>query len=132
MSIQTDNDQFIQLHSPDQHSSCTIYYHGAHITSYINNGKELLFLSKKSSFEQDKAIRGGIPICFPQFANVGKLKISHGIARNVNWKLIDKKLTLEKVTVIFELIKSNEYNGNNLEYSYYTSNSIRLRSNLFL
>jgi len=66
--------------------SATIFLHGAHVESF-NNGKEnLLFLSEKSSFSHEKAIRGGIPVIFPQFGP-GELP-QHGFARNSNdWKV---------------------------------------------
>lgn len=35
-------------------------------------------------FKPPKAIRGGIPICFPQFSNFGHLE-PHGFARNKTW-----------------------------------------------
>ncbi|KAF4390904.1 hypothetical protein F8388_005717 [Cannabis sativa] len=66
-------------------SSAEVYLYGAHVTSWKNDhGEELLFVSNKAIFKPPKAIRGGIPICFPQFANHGPLE-SHGFARNRFW-----------------------------------------------
>ncbi|KAL7587240.1 hypothetical protein Lser_V15G38170 [Lactuca serriola] len=66
-------------------STVDVYLYGAHVTSWKNDqGKELLFLSSKATFSPPKAIRGGIPIIFPQFSNIGPLK-SHGFARNRVW-----------------------------------------------
>lgn len=42
----------------------TIYLHGATVTSWKVDGKELLFLSSKAVLNGSKAIRGGIPIVF--------------------------------------------------------------------
>jgi hypothetical protein len=47
-----------------------VYLHGAHVTSWQPRGaEEVLFVSAKSRWESGRAIRGGIPICFPWFAN---------------------------------------------------------------
>nr|XP_043622197.1 putative glucose-6-phosphate 1-epimerase [Erigeron canadensis] len=68
-------------------SSAEVYLYGAHVTSWKNKqGEELLFLSSKSFFEPPKPIRGGIPLCFPQFSNLGPLQ-SHGFARNRFWTI---------------------------------------------
>ena len=65
--------------------------HGAHVTSWIPAGDtERLFVSADSAFTGDKAIRGGVPVIFPQFANVGPLP-KHGFARTAEWTLIDAK-----------------------------------------
>ncbi|KAF8025279.1 hypothetical protein BT93_F2193 [Corymbia citriodora subsp. variegata] len=65
--------------------SAEVYLYGGHVTSWKNeHGEELLFLSSKANFNPPKAIRGGIPICFPQFSNLGPLE-SHGFARNRFW-----------------------------------------------
>lgn len=70
-------------------SSAEVYLYGGQVMSWKNDlREELLFVSSKAIFKPPKAIRGGIPICFPQFANRGSLE-SHGFARNRFWS-IDK------------------------------------------
>ncbi|CAM6058979.1 unnamed protein product, partial [Sphagnum tenellum] len=62
-----------------------VHLYGGHVTSWKNDkGEELLFLSSKAIFKPPKAIRGGIPICFPQFGTFGSLE-QHGFARNRFW-----------------------------------------------
>jgi glucose-6-phosphate 1-epimerase len=69
-------------------ASAEIYLQGAHVSSWIPaDGKEQLFLSKNSNFQQGVAIRGGVPIIFPQFAGLGSLP-KHGFARNTMWNLM--------------------------------------------
>ncbi|XP_024517192.1 putative glucose-6-phosphate 1-epimerase isoform X1 [Selaginella moellendorffii] len=68
-------------------ASAEVYLYGGQVVSWKNDrGEELLFLSSKTSFKPPKPIRGGIPICFPQFANVGALE-KHGFARNRLWSI---------------------------------------------
>ncbi|KAL8136384.1 hypothetical protein V2J09_002385 [Rumex salicifolius] len=68
-------------------SSVEVYLYGAHVTSWKNDhGEELLFVSNKAIFKPPKAIRGGIPICFPQFGGHGSLE-QHGFARNRLWSV---------------------------------------------
>ena len=51
------------------HATAQLYLHGAHLTSYRPTGEQdLIFLSSKSFYRHDKAIRGGVPICLPWFA----------------------------------------------------------------
>jgi glucose-6-phosphate 1-epimerase len=49
------------------------------------SGKERLFMSRKSALDGNKAIRGGIPVIFPQFAEQGT-GMRHGFARVSNWR----------------------------------------------
>jgi len=58
--------------------------HGAHVLSWVSAGQEQLYLSPKSTFDGHSAIRGGVPICFPQFNQRGPLP-KHGFARNLRW-----------------------------------------------
>jgi glucose-6-phosphate 1-epimerase len=62
---------------------------GAHLTSWECNNEEQLFLSQDARFEPGVAIRGGVPICFPQFGAFGPGK-KHGFARNIDWTLVSQ------------------------------------------
>lgn len=70
-------------------SSVEVYLHGATVTSFKPASRqEVLFVAGKAIFDGVKAIRGGIPIAFPQFAGQGSLPM-HGFARTSTWA-IDK------------------------------------------
>jgi glucose-6-phosphate 1-epimerase len=70
-------------------AAADIYSHGAHVTSWIPAaGVERLFLSAASEFRSGAAIRGGVPIIFPQFAAEGPL-LKHGFARISEWQLME-------------------------------------------
>jgi glucose-6-phosphate 1-epimerase len=57
---------------------------GAHVLSWVSQGRERLFLSPNNLWDGRSAIRGGVPVCFPQFNQRGTLP-KHGFARNMNW-----------------------------------------------
>lgn len=60
---------------------------GAHLTSWKPAGhEECLFLSPNAAFVPGKAIRGGIPVCWPWFGPREGAP-SHGIARTSEWHL---------------------------------------------
>ncbi|CAM9604716.1 unnamed protein product [Scytosiphon promiscuus] len=70
--------------------SVEVQLHGATVTSFkTSTGSEVLFLSEKAIFNGAKAIRGGIPLVFPQFGQPDKAMPSHGLARTALWKLSD-------------------------------------------
>lgn len=65
--------------------SLRVLLHGAQVVSWIAGGRERLYLSPASSFDGRSAIRGGVPVCFPQFNQRGPLP-KHGFARNLSWQ----------------------------------------------
>jgi glucose-6-phosphate 1-epimerase len=70
-----------------------LFLQGAHLARYEMNGKPVLFLSKRAEFAPGKAIRGGIPVCFPWFgphADDPRLP-SHGFARTAEWELLESR-----------------------------------------
>ena len=84
-----------------------VYLHGATVTSWRTpTGEELLFLSKKALFQADKAIRGGIPVIFPQFSGQGPLP-AHGIARAAPWEVAETRTEADgRSTVVLRLTSS--------------------------
>jgi glucose-6-phosphate 1-epimerase len=69
-------------------ASAEVYLQGAHVSSWrpAPGDHERLFLSARSEFREGVAIRGGIPVIFPQFAAEGPLP-KHGFARTAAWRL---------------------------------------------
>ncbi|HEV2147662.1 MAG TPA: D-hexose-6-phosphate mutarotase [Longimicrobiaceae bacterium] len=66
-----------------------VYLHGAHVASWTDAaGEERLWLSERTRWEPDAAIRGGIPVIFPQFADQGPLP-KHGFARTAEWEPVE-------------------------------------------
>jgi len=72
-----------------EHSNAEVYLHGAQVTGFqLANEPPLLFLSRLSQFAPGKAIRGGIPICFPWFGPRDG-DVMHGFARITEWELVE-------------------------------------------
>jgi glucose-6-phosphate 1-epimerase len=73
--------------------------HGAQATSFVHpTAGELLFLSRQSRFGEGSAIRGGIPVVFPQFAADGPLP-RHGFVRSTLWQVAEQ----EESRIVFTL-----------------------------
>ena len=67
-----------------------IYLHGAQVTSWRPRGsEEVLFVSPRARWEADRAIRGGVPICFPWFGAKADDPgaPAHGFVRLKAWQL---------------------------------------------
>ena len=70
--------------STAQGDTALVALHGAQVLSWVAGGRERLYLSPQAIFDGQSAIRGGIPLCFPQFNQRGPLP-KHGFARNLTW-----------------------------------------------
>jgi glucose-6-phosphate 1-epimerase len=70
-------------------AEAVVTLYGAHLISWKGaDGRERMFCSAKSALDGSKAIRGGVPVIFPQFATRGS-GMRHGFARVSNWRLAD-------------------------------------------
>ena len=74
----------------------TVSLYGGQVLSWCTAaGGELLYRSPQAVAGQGRAIRGGVPVCFPQFANCGSVVnlAKHGFARTSMWQLAGELLT---------------------------------------
>jgi glucose-6-phosphate 1-epimerase len=70
-------------------AQATVSLFGAHLLSWKTaDGKERLFVSAQTPLDGSKAIRGGVPVIFPQF-NVRGPGLRHGFARVSTWRHSD-------------------------------------------
>ena len=82
----------VRLCAPDG-ATATITLHGAHVVSWKSRqGVEQLYLSPNTRFESGQAIRGGVPVVFPQFNTRGVLP-RHGFARTCRWAMVEDAAT---------------------------------------
>lgn len=86
-SVQQDPAS-LQLLAPGG-ATASILHHGAQVASWRSaGGLENIYLSECADFSPGSAVRGGAPICFPQFSTLGGLPL-HGFFRNQTWTPVD-------------------------------------------
>ncbi|MEH6456560.1 MAG: D-hexose-6-phosphate mutarotase [Cocleimonas sp.] len=103
-----------QIKIDNKYGSALISIYGAQLLSYktkMNQENELLFVSESAYFEEGKAIKGGIPICWPWFGrdpeNLGRQM--HGFARNMLWQIEEtESINDEGTKVVLSLSESDE------------------------
>jgi len=85
-------------------ATADISLHGAHVLSWKPEpARERLYLSPNASHQPGSAIRGGIPVIFPQFAGRGPL-VKHGFARLLEWRFAGlQDATVFGESAVFEL-----------------------------
>lgn len=93
-----------------KHANCNalIALQGAHLMTWrpIHDPNPVVWLSELSPFEKGKAIRGGIPVCWPWFGP--KATPSHGFARNNLWQISSTEENKEGVIISLTLQESAE------------------------
>lgn len=95
LSFATAADGLVKATVATGLSTGELYLQGAHVTSFVPNGKlPVLWMSRSSHFEPGKPIRGGVPICFPWFGPHASdpNASAHGPARIALWQLTDAQL----------------------------------------
>lgn len=93
---------FIEISNSMAKAVISIY--GGQVLSFqpVNSSKDLMFLSDKAYYQEGKAIKGGIPLCWPWFGAdpEGLGRSSHGFARNSFWTVIGTEVTPAKETKV--------------------------------
>jgi len=93
----------LELVAPDG-ARAVLLLHGAHVVSWVPaGGVEQLYLSPKAVYANGQAIRGGVPVCFPQFAGRGPLQ-KHGFARTKPWQLVRAEQGADDALAVLRLV----------------------------
>ncbi|MBR6802791.1 MAG: D-hexose-6-phosphate mutarotase [Kiritimatiellae bacterium] len=91
---------------------CEISLYGGQILSYRVLGfQDALWLSPLAEFEDGKAIRGGIPVCWPWFGKAPDTfppnTPSHGFARRSLWRVVGAEYASRETQLILELTEND-------------------------
>lgn len=98
---------YIEVHNNS--ASAKIALQGAHIFHYSRKDeKPILWLSEVSDFEVGKAIRGGVPICWPSFGMNNPDLPQHGFARTSEFKHLATNEIDANTTEVILILKSSE------------------------
>ena len=90
----------------------TVSTYSGQVLSYRPKYQEddMLFLSDKAYYEDGKAIKGGIPVCWPWFGadpeNQGRP--AHGFARNRQWQVTGSRSLADGSTTIVMCMTDND------------------------
>lgn len=113
-SLKQNNEgvQFVDINHPK--FNATFSLHGAHLIHFqAKDNPATIWTSKTAFYNSEKAIRGGVPICWPWFgaANtaIGKGLPSHGFARTSNdWMIGDINECSESIQFSLHLYSTTE------------------------
>jgi len=92
-------------------SEALVYLQGAHVASFrTSEHGELLWVSAQAVYAPGKAIRGGVPICFPWFgAHASRADLpAHGFARTREFQFEGSQLRGDSVLAELSLTSSAE------------------------
>jgi glucose-6-phosphate 1-epimerase len=98
----------VTLRSPDG-ARATLLLHGAQLVSWQPAagrglaGAEQLYLSERARVAPGAAVRGGVPVIFPQFEQRGPLP-RHGFARTATWSLASETTGADHATAVLRLL----------------------------
>lgn len=107
LSFEEGESGFILAAVSNAYANADIALQGAHILTYApTNDAPVIWLSPKAKFVPGKAVRGGVPICWPWFGNHDSEASypAHGIARTAMWEVAaGEKLADGSTRIAFEL-----------------------------
>lgn len=84
---------------------------GGQVLSWVTpDGRERLFLSERAVFDASAPIRGGVPVCFPQFALLGPLP-KHGLLRTRVWEVSGQNVGDDYAMVSLRIVDDEASRG---------------------
>ena len=114
-----DVEFFEELNISHAHCQARVSLYGGQVLSFKPTGhKDVLWLSEQASYQAGKAIRGGIPLCWPWFGfndkqtaaqQKNKVVANHGFARQLPWQIESINADEEGVTLVLVLKGKNQH-----------------------
>jgi glucose-6-phosphate 1-epimerase len=92
----------VELRAPDGASAIVLLQGGQVVSWKPAGGGERLFLSELSRFGPGDAVRGGMPVIFPQFNERGPLP-RHGFVRTRPWRLVREETGVSDALAVLQL-----------------------------
>lgn len=99
---QLEVDELVCWRVHTRHAEMLMTQQGAQILSYQPHGEEpVIWLSGQAGYQKGKAVRGGVPVCWPWFGDLrrnpaqvqgmhqgGPIAPAHGLVRERDWTLL--------------------------------------------
>ncbi len=93
---------FVKITNPQATALISVY--GGQVLSFLPQGEpqDLMFVSERAYYQAGKAIKGGVPICWPWFGPDpdGAGRPSHGFARNRFWQVLKTEALVNGATKV--------------------------------
>lgn len=125
--IQWAGQAAVSLKSPDG-ASAVVLLQGAHLVSWRRpDGQEQLFLSERALYAPGQAVRGGVPVIFPQFERLGPLP-RHGFVRTTPWTIEHVSQSAADVLIVL-CLNDSEITQSVWAHAFATELTIRLNAN---
>ncbi|MCO6055960.1 D-hexose-6-phosphate mutarotase [Pseudomonas sp. MOB-449] len=99
---QLEVDELVCWRVHTRHAELLMTQQGAQVLSYQPHGEEpVIWLSGQAAYQKGKAVRGGVPVCWPWFGDLrrnpaevqgmhqgGPICPAHGLVRELDWQLL--------------------------------------------
>lgn len=99
---QLEVDELVCWRVHTRHAELLVAQQGAQVLSYQPHGEEpVIWLSSEAAYQKGKAVRGGVPVCWPWFGDLrrnpaevqgmhkgGPICPAHGLVRERDWQLL--------------------------------------------
>ena len=112
LTFAAGNGGFPMIHIDNGQAKALISVYSGQVLSFqpATETADVMFLSEKAYYAEGKAIKGGIPICWPWFGPdpEGLGRPSHGFVRNRLWNVVATSTTAEGATKVILGLKDTE------------------------
>ena len=109
----TGKGGFPVIEIQNEYAKATISLYAGQVLSFqpVNQAQDMMFLSTQGYYQEGKATKGGVPICWPWFGPdpEAKGRASHGFVRNRMWKMREIASNQDgSTTVVMGLVDTPE------------------------